>query len=714
MAEPRELKMFPDAAAAPPAPAVPAHEHSLSWGTAVGVLLEHAWLIGLCVLAAVGIGMGWIRHTVPLYASYSSIFLEQPKNIVNITQVVSEDPRTTDSVNNMIQLVQSHQLLEKVAHDLNLGANADFLGKSYRPDNPLSDIAVSNILMGEVSASQRPRSNILDICVEHPDPHVAQLVCRDVAAQLIDINTDERNRDAELARQALFPESEKIKNDYEKAQLALQAYREQSHVVIADKTEISALNDKLNDKRELRVSLDSDLKELPSLGNDPVKLIGLQNIANDPNVARLQISLSQQEAEVANMAQHYTEDHPKMIAARGDLKALQDAVNAAVLDAAQRLQPNYDAALAQEKSLETMILDRSRESITYDSLQHDLDKSRDLYQKLEDRINETDITQKLNIPVIHLLDDASFIPSPVKPDKRKIMLACLAAGLLGGVSLGFLLDAIDATIKTPEQIEQTLRLPVLVTIPQFRTHKNKEGGLPIPEITNAVRESLRSMAVSIQLLGRKGGSHIILFTSAQPAEGKTFCSYHCAVQLATLGHRTLLIDADLRKPSQHQMLAGSALSPGLREYLSEQASSESIIMPTKMDNLFFIAAGKIAPNPLRLLTGPAMSQLLENIKDQFQFIILDSAPINPVADTLLLAPHVHQICLIARGGSTTTRSLRHTIAQLRSTGKHEPSNVILNRFQQRRGLYYYGYYSYHKSYGKHGSYGDENEASPKA
>jgi capsular exopolysaccharide synthesis family protein len=223
------------------------------------------------------------------------------------------------------------------------------------------------------------------------------------------------------------------------------------------------------------------------------------------------------------------------------------------------------------------------------------------------------------------------------------------------------------------------------------------------------------MAIAVQFLERKERSRIILFTSAQPAEGKTFCSYHCAVQLALLGQSVLLIDADLRKPSQHEMLEGSVLSPGLREYLSEQATVNEIIASTKIENLHFIAAGKTAPNPLRLLTGPSMGNLLAGLREQYQFIILDSAPVNPVSDTLLLAPHVDQVCLIARGGSTTLRSLRHTLSQLVSTGKKEASGIILNRFQRRRGLYYYGNYSYHKSYGEHGSYGDpQNEAVKKA
>src|SRR6202000_1624565 len=152
----------------------------------------------------------------------------------------------------------------------------------------------------------------------------------------------------------------------------------------------------------------------------------------------------------------------------------------------------YEAILSQEKSLETMILDQSRESITYETLQHELDKARDLYQKLQDRINETDITQKLNIPQIRLEDDATFSDVPVKPNKRKIMIGCVGAGLLAGVALAFLLHAIDAPIGTPEQIEHVLRLPVLATVPQFRTRKEK-GGVLVPEITSAVREALRSM-----------------------------------------------------------------------------------------------------------------------------------------------------------------------------------------------------------------------------
>ncbi len=712
------MKTSPESPDAPlPASLPPALGHqddTLSMGHVFEILLENVWLIGLCLVASLALGLGWIRHAKPVYASHTTLMLEQPKNIVNIAQVTAEDPRSMDSVSNMIQLLQSRQLLENVSKSLHLATNADFLGAAYRPGQPVPDSQAALMLMGEVTATPKGRSNILDVVVENADPHMAQFLCHGVAMEMIHRNTEERDQNAEAVRNALFPESERIREDYGKAQLALQDYREKSHVVVADKAQIDSLNHTLNDRRELRVSLESDLQQLPTVANDPAKLIGLQNIAADPAVSRLRASLSAQQEEIARMAQQYTEEHPKMVAARGNLKALQAAVDQAALAAAAQLKPNYEAILSQEKSLETMILDQSRESITYETLQHELDKSRDLYQKLQDRINETDITQKLNIPLIRLIDDATFSDVPVKPDKRKIMLACLAAGGLGGASLAFLLHAIDATIKTAEQVEHVLRLPVLATIPQFRTRKGKGGAPSVPEISSAVREALRSMAVAIQFLSSKRDAHIILFTSAQPAEGKTFCSYHCAVQLAALGHRTLLIDADLRKPSQHEMIEGAKSSPGLREYLANQAAIGEIIRPTKVENLHLLAAGNTAPNPLRLLTGPTIGSLLAGLKEQYEFIILDSAPVNPVSDTLLLAPHVHQVCLIARGGATTLRSLRHTIAQLVSTGKREPAGVILNRFQRRRGLYYYGYYAYHKSYGEHGAYGDKNESAKKA
>jgi capsular exopolysaccharide synthesis family protein len=267
----------------------------------------------------------------------------------------------------------------------------------------------------------------------------------------------------------------------------------------------------------------------------------------------------------------------------------------------------------------------------------------------------------------------------------------------------------DSSVKTVEQSEALFKLPVLAAIPEARSESKpvrKSTGSPIDNVSPAVRESFRTLLVSMSLLGRKEEGRICLFTSAVPAEGKTFCSFHCAAHLAGQGARTLLVDADLRKPYLHHMVTKGELGAGVTEALSDQKTFDEVLQFTTIENLFFVSAGLRSPNPPKLLVNNSFQRLIDAYQDKFDYIIIDSAPVNAVADTLLMVQHVHRICLITRAGSTSRKATARAIEFLRQTGK-EPSGLVLNRFRDRRGLYYYYHYSYHKSYGKESAYGSE-------
>jgi capsular exopolysaccharide synthesis family protein len=427
-------------------------------------------------------------------------------------------------------------------------------------------------------------------------------------------------------------------------------------------------------------------------------------------------SIAKKQEEIAAMTQRFTEEHPRLIKARGELKALQEALSAAAIDATNRVLPLYQEQVAQEKEMEQAVLKRSKEAIQYDALQREVESNRELYKTLLSRIKETEITKSMDDDSMRIVESAVASSAPVKPDSRKVILASIAGGLFLGLVLAFGLHMIDQTVKSPDQIEATVGLPALTVISEARRgrkSKSRSRGFQT-DITAAVRESFRSLVVSLKLLGRKQDSRIFLFTSAIPAEGKTFCSYHCAVQLAAQGVRTLLIDADLRKPFLHEMVKDSSLVPGLSEVLSDQAKASEVIMATSVENLFFLSGGTHSPNPPKLLAGPALADMLNELRDLFDCIILDSAPINAVADSLLIAQHVQQVCMIARAGVTPTRALNRAIQSLSETAGKQPCGVILNRYRRRRGLYYYYNYSYHKSYGEYGAYGSGKKGSDEA
>jgi capsular exopolysaccharide synthesis family protein len=223
-------------------------------------------------------------------------------------------------------------------------------------------------------------------------------------------------------------------------------------------------------------------------------------------------------------------------------------------------------------------------------------------------------------------------------------------------------------------------------------------------------ESFRSLRTSLSMLGREEQRRVFLLTSALPQEGKTFCSLNYAASLAQSGLRTVVIDCDLRRPSVEKILTGKRSGkPGVTDFLTGKTGLPDLIQPTEIEKLSFISAGTVAPNPAELLTRNSIDALVDDALQQFERVVIDSAPIHAVSDTLLILNRVQTVCLVGRACKTPRKSILRALQILQKA--HAPmAGVILNRLPRRRGLEYYydSYYdySYRGKYSEKGVYGE--------
>ncbi len=675
-----------------------------------GALLERIWIIVLFLVVGIFCGLSYISNSPRIFSSRVVLYIEPPKNIVNIQEVSREDLRGAEVIQNMMYLIRSKPLFERVAKEARLGSDAAFLGVPPG-EAKFNDADVQDRLGGMIVTVQRKGSTYIDLFFEHPDPAVAQRLANIVADQFIRLNIDNRMGTSEQAYGFLNQQLKEVKDQLQLSEAALQAYREKHKEGSFDQTELTDVNLELNKAKRKRLVLETDLKQIEKYGDDPEKLLGLESISSEQTVQTLQRSIAHQNELISSMTQRYTEKHPKLIKARNELAALRRSLLDAARNAVSAVGPRYQAVLSQERSMGQLAVSQSGDAIQYNVLTRQVETNRTLVDTIFKRISETNITKAMDFDNIRVAERALYPTAPIRPDKRKIMMAAIASGLLGGIVIAILLHSMDSSVKTVDQAEGIFRLPVLAAIPEARGGQRpvkKAGVLPIDEVSPAVRESFRTLLVSMSLLGRKEEGRICLFTSAVPAEGKTFCSFHCAAHLANQGARTLLVDADLRKPYLHQMVTKGVLGAGVTEVLSDQKSFDEVLQFTNIENLFFISAGSRSPNPPKLLVNDSFQRLIEAYREKFDYIIIDSAPVNAVADTLLMVQHVQRTCLITRAGSTPRKATTRAIDFLRQAGR-EPSGLILNRFRDRRGLYYYYHYSYHKSYGRESAYGSEGK-----
>jgi capsular exopolysaccharide synthesis family protein len=226
-------------------------------------------------------------------------------------------------------------------------------------------------------------------------------------------------------------------------------------------------------------------------------------------------------------------------------------------------------------------------------------------------------------------------------------------------------------------------------------------------------EAFRTLRTALSMLGRVEDRRVFLFTSAMPAEGKTFCSLNYSASLAQMSLKTLLIDADLRRPAVEICLKGKEQgTAGVTDYLTGKKALLDVVQKTDLENLHFVSAGTTAPNPAELLAQDGLSAMIEDALRHYDRVVVDSAPIHAVSDTLLIVKSVQTVCLVVRAAKTSGRSVMRCI-QLLQAAEAPLSGVILNRMPVRRGLgygYYSPYYdySYHGKYSKKGVYGHKS------
>jgi capsular exopolysaccharide synthesis family protein len=365
----------------------------------------------------------------------------------------------------------------------------------------------------------------------------------------------------------------------------------------------------------------------------------------------------------------------------------------------------YHAALDTETKLAAALNDQEKSAmeltklaIPYDMLQRQVDSNQVLFDSVLSRLKETDVTKNLEDNSIRLLEPPALPEKPVKPRRTLVMAASLLSGVLVGVLICFSLNLVDNSFKTIDQAEMTLELPAIAAVPKGKEGNSFEGGfVVINEPHGAIAESFRTLRTSLSLIGRESERRVFIFTSAVPGEGKSFSATNYAISLAQMGLRTLLIDADLRLPTIGRVFFKNAFHAGVSDVLIGNAAFSEGCQKTDIENLDVMTAGHRPPNPAELLSKNAFADLVRDARAKYDRIVIDSAPVNAVADTLLLLRYAQTVCLVIHAGKTARRAVLRAVLRLTQSGSR-PVGFVMNRMPEHSGAYYY----YHYSAGEYG------------
>ena len=701
------------------------------------LLLSRWWVIVLFVGISMAAATGWIMRQPKIYESRAVLQVQQQeKQFVKIDGVVQENLSAQDFINTIVQTLSSRNLMLRVIDANKLRENPAFVNPNN--PNPPTEIQLADKLRGKVKVALRRGTRLIDITVEDTDPVMARDLAASIVKEFMRENFSQRASVNRVASEFLQEEAEKLKKKLEESEAKLQRYKEQNQAVSLEERQniiverLRELSTKVTSAKGERLRLESDIEQVRAAGSENVdQLLRIASVSQIPQVAEHRGRLLDAETEFAAMQDRYGSLHPKYITASTRIDSLKQALRENVGKAGDILNGQYEAAVQTETKLTTALkeqeaaaLELNKIAIPFNVLQRDVESDSALYQSVIKRMKETTMTVAVEQTPYTLVEEAMVASSPSKPQRSRTLAMVFGLSLFLAVGIVIFADGLDASLRSVDDAEAALQLPSLVGIPYYKpkigkskrgnknsasapttpTHHAKYPIATLDDPASSLAEAYRTLRASLSMLGPEKDRRIMLFVSAIPEEGKTYSSLNTAVVLAQQNLKTLLIDADLRRPSLNKALLDPKQTPaGLTDYFSGNAPLESIIHQTGVENLSLITAGQRAPNPAELLAATDLPALFNELLLTYDRIIIDSAPVNAVSDALVIAPHVHKTILIVRAGKTPRKAILRCIMLLKKA-QATLGGFVLNRLPTGRTAGYY-YYYYGDKYEKDSAYG---------
>jgi polysaccharide biosynthesis transport protein len=667
--------------------------------------------------------------TRPLYQASAQILIDRasPKVLPTSNNVDAgvQDFQTE------YELIRGRSVTEKVVARLELQKNPEmmkgpmlspwarfqrrFLGKADEPEIagdglPLTPAAAA--IRSRLRIDPLPGGRLVNVRFTAYDPTLAAAVPNAVAEEYIQQTLNYRFTRSSEATGWLGERLEEQKRKVEQAEKALLDYQAQnglvsSHGESTPDDATSSLSAAMLTARMDRMSRENVLGQIK--GMPPAQVATLPVIAGHPLVQDARTKLAVVQAEQVRLGETVGDKHPDMLRVKAEILAAQDKLQTEVRNAIRGLESEYQTARAHEESLERNLeqarrqgLEVGRKSIEYDALRREVETNKQVFQALMSRSKETGLESELRTTNVRVVERAEPPGRPTSPNRPENYRIALLVGISLGIFLAFLFEHADSSLKTPEDVKE-MGLPFLGMVPAVAptagataSNSLKPASLRNPE--GAVAEAYRILRTNLLFTCPGDSGRVLVFTSANPGEGKTTTSANVAGALALNGAKVLVIDADLRRPTMHQHF-GASKTPGLSDLIVGKAQPSEVIQNTRFKGVFLLPCGYIAPNPTELLGSPAMRELLKVLKTRFDWVIVDTPPVLAMADTPVLAQFVDGVVLVLAAEATTRPSIQRSMDQLTSVGGHI-LGAVLNKVDLRRNSYYYSHYygEYYRSY----------------
>lgn len=664
----------------------------------------------------------------PRYTAETTLQInDQSAQILGKQDDISQDPvvgsaDTERFLQTQIDILKSRALSERVAQKLRLFGNASFYNAMgvRQPDGDVTRRELEDITMRALENSRDvslPRnSRLATVSFTSTQPELSARIANAMASEFIQSNLQRRFDSSAYARSFIAGQLSEARAKLEVSERELNAYARQAGLIRdrdpnsgPDKrrgsesvttASLLEINSAANQAEAARIAAQQRW-ELISRGNP----LNSPDVLANPAVSSLLGERARTEAELQKQRANHLEDYPAVAQLRAQVDAINNQLDAVAKSIRASVKQQYDGAVETERNLKKQVIDLKGSSleeqdrlVQYNLLAREADTNRTVYEGLLQRYKELNAAAGISASNIAIIDAAIPPILPSSPNLLRNLALALLAGLVASGAFVYLRMQFDDAVRVPEDVANKLDMPLLGVIP-LAQELEVETALADPK--SPISEGYNSLRSALLYSTAAGLPKTILFTSSQPSEGKSTTSMAIAAGIARLGRKVVLLDVDLRRPALHKGFDGLAggNSQGMTTLLTAQGTIDEVLRDTDVETLKVITSGPIPPSPTELLSSNRMQLLLEELKERFDCVVLDSPPILGLADAPLMAALVDGVVLVIQSDRSRRGSLKASVRRVRGLHttvlgavltKFDPSNTA-NRYSEYYGYNYYQY-----------------------
>ena len=706
------------------------------------ILLRRKWLIVAILATVVAAALLQVFTATPMYRSTATLQIDpEDANVLPYEQFAGRlsQLQRGEYLWTQAEKLRTRNLAQRVGSSLDLANNESFnssvrrgilldalgsvrglIGALLSPGNGDSEASLDVIadrLLGSLDVKPLRNTRLIQISYSSADPQLAAQVVAEFAEQFTEQHLESKYEATSRATEFLQTQLRDLKIRVEQSEEALLAYARAKNIVNYDQREdisrkkLADLSDEVTSAEAELIDTAARARAAEGAGDGSFP----ESLMND-NLRDLERRLSELEQQAAAASVDFGPEWPAVKELQRQVEQLRQqsaAEKAKIVDGARQ---EYGLALDRQQRLtmalaeQRTIVDRLNEdSIQYNILQREVESNKGLYEGLLQRLKEAGVAAGLKSSNVQLADAATVPRFASSPAKGRALSLALVMGLLLGVGGAFIAEALDSSLRTPDDVTDSLGLPALGVIPHFDSDQTQKlrllpkstSGRPVTETAVAEQGSLpagdriweayRSLRTSLLLSSSEYPPKTVLVTSALPGEGKSTTAANLGIVLARNGAQTVLVDLDMRRPSLAQLF-GVDGDPGMSTYLSGNAELPAVVQPSRVPNLYVLPGGSPAPDPTELIGSRRMLVCVQQLARQFTHVVFDSPPFLGISDALILARNVDGVVLVARAGETPRESIRRAVEQLRGVGG-KLLGVVINDADLRHTFdSYYGVY----------------------